>query len=139
MKIGDVLYANPSRNYGADYLPVNVPTISAEMNTWNILPMRDANALAAGEIAMTINGVDLSDVIKSNDNGDKQTLDIRDLQWTMPTEEENTLNLPVKAVIAGGNVNEEGCVPVVKVTYKISPAMDLVTNTTYKYEWSNES
>jgi hypothetical protein len=138
LRVGETYYANNNYDEGA-YLPVNVPTISAERNTWNIQSMSDAKDLVAGEISMTINGVDLYDVITSNDNGDEQTLDIRDLKWTMPTAQENKLSLPVKAVIAGGNVNEEGCVPVVKVIYKVSPAMECISDTVYKLKPTDES
>jgi hypothetical protein len=130
LTVGTKWYAGG--NDEPSYLPVNVPTISAEINTWNIKSMSDADELKAGEIAMTIKDVDLFDIMSSNDNGDENTLDIRDLKWTMPGASDNILGLPVKAVIAGGNVNEEGCVPVVKVTYKVSPAMDLIKDTVYK-------
>jgi hypothetical protein len=50
------------------------------------------------------------------------------LNWVVPAatdiDKPGTLNLPIEAAIAGGNVNDEGCVPVVKVTYLVSPAYD---------------
>jgi hypothetical protein len=139
LKINETLYANA--NYGEDaYLPVNVPTISVERNTWNIKSMNEATSLKAGEISMSINGLDLSDVVNSTyADGTPQTLDIRDLKWSMPTEDEATLSLAIRAVIAGGNVNEEGCVPVVKVTYKVSPAMDLISAAKYEPIPTDES
>jgi hypothetical protein len=118
---------------GAD-LPVNVPTIKANINTWKIQPTSAANSLKAGEIVMTIKNVDLYDVEQAKDNGDENSLDIRDLKWILSADNDNKLELPVYAAIAGGNVNEEGCVPVVKVTYKVSPAMDIIKNTEYKSE-----
>jgi hypothetical protein len=117
-----------------------VPTISVERNTWNIKSMNEATSLKAGEISMSINGLDLSDVVNSTyADGTPQTLDIRDLKWSMPTEDEATLSLAIRAVIAGGNVNEEGCVPVVKVTYKVSPAMDLISAAKYEPIPTDES
>jgi hypothetical protein len=133
---GDKLYAYASADDikdGAD-LPVNVPTIKANINTWKIQPTSAANSLKAGEIVMTIKNVDLYDVEQAKDNGDENSLDIRDLKWILSADNDNKLELPVYAAIAGGNVNEEGCVPVVKVTYKVSPAMDIIKNTEYKSE-----
>jgi hypothetical protein len=134
--VGDRLYAAGSDTEQAD-LPVNVPTIKAEIHDWDILPT-DAS-LQAGEIAMTINGVDLYDVNQANDNGDTNTMDISALNWGMNAANDNKLSLPIYAVIAGGNVNEEGCVPVVRVTYKIAPAMELIANTKYETTGSKTS
>jgi hypothetical protein len=114
-------------------LAINVPTIKAEMSTWEI---REAGAtdLKEGQISMLVNNVDLYDVEQESDH----SLDIKDLGWVIPALTETngvktlgTLPLPVKAAIAGGNVNKEGCVPVVRVTYTVSPAMDTIDNTTY--------
>lgn len=103
-------------------LKVNVPTIKAENQTWKLMEMKnnDATTLKAGELCMSINGLDLS---KAAEN-----LDIKDLDWEIdePTVDGDNvtataLDLPVKAVMAGGSVNEDGCVPVVRVTYTIAP------------------
>jgi hypothetical protein len=117
-------------------LTVNVPTIKAEVSTWAIRKTSDVGNLKAGEITMLVNGLDLFEVEQSADN----SMDIKDLGWVIPapTKEENkeeltpgTLGLPVEAAIAGGNVNNEGCVPVVRVTYTVSPVMESIANTTY--------
>ena len=65
-----------------------------------------------------MNNLDLSKVAASENN----TMDIKDLKWVV--DGNKALNLPIKAAIAGGSVNEEGCVPVVRVTYTVSPAED---------------
>ena len=75
---------------------------------------------------MTLKGLDLSKVAASENN----TMDIKDLKWAADGNN-GTLNLPIKAAIAGGSVNEEGCVPVVRVTYTVSPAEDAVTGGDY--------
>jgi hypothetical protein len=99
-------------------LPLNIASIETEIKTWALKPVTDANELKAGELAMTINGLDLSEV--SNATGSK--LDITGRKWTVPAGKDNNyLSLPIQAQIAGGNVNEDGCVPVVKVTYTITP------------------
>jgi hypothetical protein len=103
-------------------LPLNVPTIKAESYTWKIMPTSKIKDLEAGQISMTIKDLDLSTV----EGADKNTLDIKDLGWVVPAGATNTLSLPIKAAIAGGSVNEEGCVPVVRVTYTVVPAYDAV-------------
>jgi hypothetical protein len=110
------------------YLPVNIPTIKAESYTWKIKPAINRDRLNAGEIAMTINGLDLSDVESKADH----TLDIKALGWVIEGEakaKKVEYPLPVKAAIAGGSVNEdEDCVPVVRVTYTVAPAYDFLSN-----------
>jgi hypothetical protein len=102
-------------------LPLNVPTIKAESYTWKIMPTSTKN-LQAGQISMTINNLDLSTVEGANDDN---TLDIKDLGWVVPADTNNNiLKLPITAAIAGGSVNEEGCAPVVRVTYTVVPAYD---------------
>lgn len=126
---GTVQYANNGTANEA-YLPINVPTIKAEVNTWEIRSTGETKDLKAGQIAMTINELDLSKVEGTDDH----TLDIKDLNWKIletGTSKEGTLDLPVKAAIAGGSVNEEGCVPVVRVTYTVAPALDSVADGVY--------
>ncbi len=111
-----VQYANHGAAKDAA-LKIEVPTIKAELHTWELHSANDASSLKAGEIAMTLNNLDLSKVAASENN----TMDIKDLKWAV-NGDGGTLNLPIKAAIAGGSVNEEGCVPVVRVTYTVSPA-----------------
>ena len=111
-----VQYANHGAAKDAA-LKIEVPTIKAELHTWELHSANDASSLKAGEIAMTLNNLDLSKVAASENN----TMDIKDLKWAV-NGDSGTLNLPIKAAIAGGSVNEEGCVPVVRVTYTVSPA-----------------
>jgi hypothetical protein len=124
--------------YAADEkcIALNIPTIKAEVMTWNIQPTDKINQLKAGEIAMTINNLDLSDVNKADGN----TLDIKDLGWKINAATKNddgeitsngALDLPVAAAIAGGNVNEEGCAPVVRVTYTVTPDIESISETSY--------
>ena len=125
LKTGDIQYANNGAAKDAA-LKIEVPTIKAELHTWELRPANNASSLKAGEIAMTLNNLDLSKVAASENN----TMDIKDLNWAV--DGNKALNLPIKAAIAGGSVNEEGCVPVVRVTYTVSPAEDGVTGGNYK-------
>jgi hypothetical protein len=111
------------------YLPVNIPTIETE-SYWNIKPASDLDQLGAGDIVMSINDLDLSEVV---DNGN--TLDILDRGWFIGTDvdddNEHSLSLPITAAIAGGSVNKDKeCVPVVRVTYTVAPAYERLSNTT---------
>lgn len=126
LKTGTVQYANNGAAKDAA-LKIEVPTIKEELYTWELRPANAASSLKAGEIAMTLNNLDLSKVAASENN----TMDIKDLKWAVDGNN-GTLNLPIKAAIAGGSVNEEGCVPVVRVTYTVSPAEDGVTGGNYK-------
>ena len=119
LKTDTVQYANNGAAKDAA-LKIEVPTIKAELHTWELRSANDASSLKAGEIAMTLNNLDLSKVAASENN----TMDIKDLKWAVDGNS-GTLNLPIKAAIAGGSVNEEGCVPVVRVTYTVSPAEDV--------------
>jgi hypothetical protein len=109
------------------YLPLNVPTIRTTAS-WALKSEDSIGSLKAKQLFMSINGLDLSEVNNSKSFGEAHTLNIKDLNWVVPaaTDSNNpgTLNLPIKAAIAGGNVNDEGCVPVVRVTYLVSPAYD---------------
>ena len=125
LKAGDIQYANNGAANNAA-LKIEVPTIKAELHTWKLRSAKEASSLKAGEIAMTLKGLDLSKVAASENN----TMDIKDLKWAADGNN-GTLNLPIKAAIAGGSVNEEGCVPVVRVTYTVSPAEDAVTGGDY--------
>lgn len=100
---------------GAENAPlkVNIPTVESQAQTWTIRPLADAAKLGAGEIVMSINSLDLK--LANVQDG----LDIRDLGWSI--EGRDALNLPIQAVMAGGSVNEEGCVPVVRMIYTIAP------------------
>jgi hypothetical protein len=105
------------------YLPVNIPTIETE-SYWNIRPASDLDQLGAGDIVMSINDLDLSEVV-DNDN----KLDILDRGWFIGTDvdddNEHSLSLPITAAIAGDSVNKsKDCVPVVRVTYTVAPAYD---------------
>ena len=123
---GTIQYAKDGAANNAA-LKIEVPTIKAELHTWKLHSANEASSLKAGEIAMTLNNLDLSKVAASENN----TMDIKDLKWAVDGNG-GTLSLPIKAAIAGGSVNEEGCVPVVRVTYTVSPAEDGVTGGNYK-------
>jgi hypothetical protein len=121
----ETVVESTSQKRGPQGLPLNIASIQTEINTWALKPVTTANELKAGELAMTINSLDLSKVSAAKDS----KLDITSLNWTVdaPTVtdgnagDEGKLSLPIQAQIAGGNVNEEGCVPVVKVTYTVTP------------------
>lgn len=122
---GDVQYANGNQTGAA--LDVTVPTIQAEVNTWELISTNKVADLTAGQIAMSINGLDLSKVVANGGS-----MDIKNLNWTVKGgTTNNTLNLPIKAAIAGGSVNEEGCVPVVRVTYTVAPDDAVVGGNNY--------
>ncbi len=125
LKVDDIQYAKDGAANNAA-LKIEVPTIKAELHTWKLRSANEASSLKAGEIAMTLKGLDLSKVAASENN----TMDIKDLNWAVDGNG-GTLPLPINAAIAGGSVNEEGCVPVVRVTYTVSPAEDAVTGGTY--------
>lgn len=145
-------------------LALNVPTVRTEAS-WTLEPM-STGTLQARQLSMSVNGLDLSDVNNANSFGEAHTLDITGLKWVVPAfeaEEKSSdsayyddegfdkvtpdvlktpgkLNLPIQAAIAGGNLNEEGCAPVVKVTYMLSPAYNLIDREyTYIGRWSDES
>jgi hypothetical protein len=120
ISVGDSTSKTPD---GPVYLPVNIPTIETE-SYWNIRPAKDLDQLGAGDIIMSINDLDLSEVV---DNGN--TLDILDRGWYVGYDEDDEhnhyLSLPITAAIAGDSVNKsKDCVPVVRVTYTVAPAYD---------------
>lgn len=142
----DVGYAANSKA-----LALNVPTVRTEAS-WTLEPM-SAGTLRARQLSMSVNGLDLSSVDNASSFGESHTLDITGLGWVVPAFEAEEksydglrsyekeyadkflpdvlktpgrLNLPIQAAIAGGNLNEEGCAPVVKVTYMLSPAYNLI-------------
>jgi hypothetical protein len=121
-----VYYANGGTANNAS-IAINVPTIKTEVNTWDICPADELDQLGAGQIVMNIKGLDLSDVDKADDS----TLNIRNLNWFIEAAEGSKLPLPVSAAIAGGSVNEEGCVPVVRVIYTVAPAINKIESTNY--------
>lgn len=135
-----VQYADGGKANNAP-LQINVPTIKVEAYTWAIQPTSATKDLKAGEIAMTVNGLDLNKVYTSTMTSvsaaggvEEQTLDIKDLNWFIAAPKDGnagTLDLPVYAAIAGGSVNEEGCVPVVRVTYTVAPALDRMETGNY--------
>lgn len=133
-------------------LAIKTTQIQAQPATWRLVPMSTKN-LKRGEIAMSIapvkalynaSAVDLSTCTAP--------LDITENGWFLagPTNVKtiaevgdgffaadyegtngadangNLANLPliVKAKIAGGNVNDVGCTPVVRVTYSIIPMFE---------------
>lgn len=118
--IGDATYTvtQPAPGFDSSEKPltVNIPTVESQAQTWTIRPLADAAKLGAGEIVMSINSLDLK--LANVEGG----LDIRDLKWSIEGEGDGAkLNLPIQAVMAGGSVNEEGCVPVVRMIYTIAP------------------
>lgn len=121
-------------------LALKVSELQAEPATWRVVPM-NTSALKRGEIAMSIapdsamynaSAIDLAKC--------SAPLDITENGWFLaaPTEVTKTgaaadavthdaakaLPLIVNAKIAGSNVNDAGCTPVVRVTYSIIPMFE---------------
>jgi hypothetical protein len=121
-------------------LALKVSELQAEPATWRVVPM-STSALKRGEIAMSIapdsamynaSAIDLAKC--------SAPLDITENGWFLaaPTEVTKTgaaadavthdaakaLPLIVNAKIAGSNVNDAGCTPVVRVTYSIIPMFE---------------
>jgi hypothetical protein len=134
LKCNDITYTKGFTLTAAEegtYLPLNIPTIRTAAS-WALKSEDSIGSLKAEQLFMSINGLDLSEVNNSKSFGEAHTLNIKDLNWVVPAAKKDDsgnvtkgeLALPIEAAIAGGNVNDEGCVPVVRVTYLVSPAYD---------------
>lgn len=136
--VGDSLTDNSKR----EGLAIKVSELQAEPATWRIVPMSNS-ALKRGEIAMSIapasamynaSAIDLSTC--------SAPLDITENGWFIAGAEKakvaqdgagtdavkhddaQPLQLITTAKIAGSNVNDAGCTPVVRVTYSIIPMFE---------------
>lgn len=132
--------ASKTDNSKREGLALKVSELQAEPATWRVVPM-STSALKRGEIAMSIapdsamynaSAIDLAKC--------SAPLDITENGWFLaaPTEVTKTgaaadavthdaskaLPLIVNAKIAGSNVNDAGCTPVVRVTYSIIPMFE---------------
>lgn len=123
-------------------LALKVSELQAEPATWRVVPM-STSALKRGEIAMSIapasamynaSAIDLSKC--------SAPLDITENGWfiagaakdkvsqagagteAVKHDDAPTLPLITNAKIAGSNVNDAGCTPVVRVTYSIIPMFE---------------
>lgn len=111
-----------------------VSELQAEPATWRVVPMSNS-ALKRGEIAMSIapasamynaSAIDLSTC--------SAPLDITENGWFIDgaevaqdgtgTDAQAALPLITTAKIAGSNVNDAGCTPVIRVTYSIIPMFE---------------
>lgn len=112
-------------------LPIKVTEIQAEPATWKLVKANTSvGSLKRGEIVMTLTpeyaGYDASSIDLATCSA---PVDISERGWFLfaPTvvdgevTEPTALGLDTYAQIAGGNVNDSGCVPVVKVSYTIIP------------------
>lgn len=118
----------------AEGMAVKVTELQAEPATWRLVPMNTAaSEMRRGELAMSMapekaqwdaSAVDLATCSASTD--------ITERGWFMDAPEVNaegtvdtptTLGIITNAQMAGGNVNDAGCTPVVKVTYTMTPIL----------------
>lgn len=136
--VGDSKTDNSKR----EGLAIKVSELQAEPATWRVVPMSNS-ALKRGEIAMSIapasamynaSAIDLSTC--------SAPLDITENGWFIAGAEKGkvaqggagtdavkhddapALPLITTAKIAGSNVNDAGCTPVVRVTYSIIPMFE---------------
>jgi len=136
--VGDSKTDNSKR----EGLAIKVSELQAEPATWRVVPM-STSALKRGEIAMSIapasamynaSAIDLSTC--------SAPLDITENGWFIAGAEKGkvaqdgagtdavkhdgapALPLITTAKIAGSNVNDAGCTPVVRVTYSIIPMFE---------------
>lgn len=134
--------ASMTDNSKREGLALKVSELQAEPATWRVVPM-STSALKRGEIAMSIapasamynaSAIDLSKC--------SAPLDITENGWfiagaakdkvsqsgagteAVKHDDAPTLPLITNAKIAGSNVNDAGCTPVVRVTYSIIPMFE---------------
>lgn len=112
-------------------LAVRIDEVQAEPATWRLVDAdTSASALKRGELIMTlapeyasedVSALDLADYSASKDISERGWLmakpSVVDGQVTDPT----VMGLKTSAQMAGGDVNEAGCTPVVKVSYTVVP------------------
>lgn len=142
-KVGDV---KEDTDGSVEGLALKVTKLTAEPATWILVPVNTAQAqMRRGELAMSLapktaqvdaSAIDLYDCSAG--------IDITANGWflaapanvqadgSVAEADATVLPMITSARMAGGNVNDAGCTPVVKVTYTLTPAYDvenLQTNT----------
>ena len=126
-------------------LAIKVTDLQAKPATWRMVGMNTpVSALKRGELAMNIapekaqynaSAIDMADISAKTDITDRGWfLAAPAIEADGSVKEENAtvLGLITKAQMAGGNVNSDGCTPVVKVCYTIAPVFaegDIQTGT----------
>lgn len=141
--VGDM--GTPVSDVTSEGLAIKVTELQAKPATWRMVGMETpASALKRGELAMNIapekaqynaSAIDFADISAKTDITDRGWfLDapVVEADGTVLEENATTLGLITKAQMAGGNVNDEGCTPVVKVCYTITPVFangDIQTGT----------
>ena len=130
--VGDVVKGDKTQ---AEGMAVKVTELQAEPSTWRVVPMSTAaSEMRRGELAMSMapekaqsdaSAIDLATCSAKTD--------ITERGWFMEAPEVNaegnvdtptTLGIITAAQMAGGNVNDAGCTPVVKVTYTMTPVLN---------------
>lgn len=136
--VGDSKTDNSKR----EGLAIKVSELQAEPATWRVVPMSNS-ALKRGEIAMSIapasamynaSAIDLSTCSAPLDitengwfiAGAEKAKVAQDGAGTDAVKHDDAPALPLitTAKIAGSNVNDAGCTPVVRVTYSIIPMFE---------------
>lgn len=136
--VGDSKTDNSKR----EGLAIKVSELQAEPATWRVVPM-STSALKRGEIAMSIapasamynaSAIDLSTCSAPLDitengwfiAGAEKAKVAQDGAGTDAVKHDDAPALPLitTAKIAGSNVNDAGCTPVVRVTYSIIPMFE---------------
>lgn len=136
--VGDSKTDNSKR----EGLAIKVSELQAEPATWRVVPMKNS-ALKRGEIAMSIapasamynaSAIDLSTCSAPLDitengwfiAGAEKAKVAQDGAGTDAVKHDDAPALPLitTAKIAGSNVNDAGCTPVVRVTYSIIPMFE---------------
>ena len=136
--VGDSKTDNSKR----EGLAIKVSELQAEPATWRVVPMSNS-ALKRGEIAMSIapasamynaSAIDLSTCSAPLDitengwfiAGAEKAKVAQDGAGTNAVKHDDAPALPLitTAKIAGSNVNDAGCTPVVRVTYSIIPMFE---------------
>ena len=117
-------------------LALKVTGLQAQPATWRLVPLSTAS-MKRGELMMSLAPESaISNASAIDLSACSAETDITERGWFMaaPEVDENGTVQPDKATIlpmttfaqmAGGNVNDAGCSPVVKVTYTVTPMFDI--------------
>lgn len=118
-------------------LAIKVTDLEAKPATWRLVPTStSATEMKRGELAMSIAPVKAqSDASAIDLSKCSAPMDITAKGWFLDAPvvtdgvvaegNETTLGLVTRAQMAGSNVNDAGCTPVVRVNYTVTPMFDL--------------
>ena len=117
-------------------LALKVTGLQAQPATWRLVPL-STTSMKRGELMMSLAPESaISNASAIDLSACSAETDITERGWFMsaPEVDENGIVQPDKATLlpmttfaqmAGGNVNDAGCSPVVKVTYTVTPMFDI--------------